>query len=240
MTNEELVILIPAYNEGPRIGSVLDVVCSYKREKRIIVIDDGSNDDTAKCAQQYPVELLQHTQNRGKGAALQTAIDYVKHASYWLFLDADLINLRHEHMDALLEPLRIDPKIGMTIGMFQKGGKLSVDLAQRFFAILNGQRGLSGKFVETLPNLSWTRFGVEIFLSRVAQHQGVPIAMPILRGITHHTKESKLGFVPGFRYRLQMYRECIYALMNWHRFIPLPSNTEVCSNNNKVEFEEKR
>ncbi len=217
--NSDFVILIPAYNEEPRIGSVLDVVCEYKRKKRVFVIDDGSEDNTEKCARQYPVEVLRHDQNRGKGAALQTGIDYVGDASYWLFLDADLISLRHEHMEALYEPLENNHKIGMTIGMFQKGGKLGVDLAQRFFGILNGQRGLSGHFVKSLPDLSWARFGVEIFLSRVAQHHGIPVTMPVLRGITHHTKESKLGFLNGFRYRLQMYQECLYALFNWKRYI---------------------
>jgi len=219
MAEKQVAILIPAYNEAPRIGSVLDVVCSYDRKKRVLVIDDGSEDDTYECAKQYPVEIKRHEYNKGKGAALQTGIEHVKEADYWLFIDADLINLKHEHLDALLQPLEANSKIGMTVGMFKKGGKLSVDLAQRFFAILNGQRALSDVFLQRLPDLSWARFGVEIFLSKFAEYKKIPVTEPVLNGLTHHTKESKLGFRQGFLYRLQMYRECLYALFNWSKYV---------------------
>jgi glycosyltransferase involved in cell wall biosynthesis len=216
---ESVAILVPAYNEGPRISVVLDVICSYEKPKRVIVIDDGSQDDTFEQASMYPVEVLKHEANRGKGAALQTGIDHVGYSRFWLFLDADLVNLRHEHMDTLLKPLEKDTEIGMTIGMFKSGGKLSVDLAQRFFGILNGQRGLADFFVKSLPSLSWSRFGVEVFLSRIARERGIPVVEPVLKGISHHTKEAKYGFRRGFPYRLQMFRECLYSLNNWHNYL---------------------
>ena len=214
MNNPELAILIPAYNEGPYISSVLDVVCSFNFEKRVVVINDGSTDDTSDRVEKYPVELVSHRKNRGKGAALQTGIDYVGHSRLWLFLDADLINLKHRHFNELLNPIIEGNNVDMTVGVFTAGRK-NVDMAQRFFSILNGQRGLSGDFVAELPDLSWSRFGVEVFLSRVAGFKGANVDYPILKGLTHHTKESKLGFFLGFMYRLQMYRECIYALYSW-------------------------
>ena len=67
-----VTILIPAYNEESRICDVLDVVCEYKRPKHVIVIDDGSTDNTYNDALKYPVEILRHDKNKGKGAALQT------------------------------------------------------------------------------------------------------------------------------------------------------------------------
>ncbi|WP_296970256.1 glycosyltransferase family 2 protein [Tepidanaerobacter sp. EBM-38] len=215
-----VTVLIPAYNEAPRIGAVLDVVCSYPREKRIIVIDDGSVDDTYKAAQRTGVEVIRHEKNLGKGAALQTGIDYVDDSPLWLFLDADLINLKHQHMDALLLPLEENPQVGMTIGMFKSGGKKNVDLAQRYFSILNGQRGLANFFVKSLPSLSWARFGVEVFLSRLAEKNNIPVIEPALKDITHYTKEEKYGFKRGFMYRLQMYKECLYALFNWQKHVP--------------------
>lgn len=213
-----VTILIPAYNEEPRIADVLDVVCEYKRPKRIIVIDDGSEDNTCQEAKKYPVEILRHEENRGKGAALQTGIDHGGKSPFWLFLDADLINLNEHHMETLLTPLEQDKSLGMTVGMFVSGGKTNVDLAQRYFNILNGQRGLACFFIESLPSLNWARFGVEIFLSRLADKNGVPTAEPILENITHHTKEEKYGFRRGFAYRLQMYKECLYSYCNWQKY----------------------
>jgi len=82
-----------------------------------------------------------------------------------------------------------------------------------------GQRGLSGWFVKSLPDLSWARFGVEIFLTKIAHSREIPIILPLLTGLTHHIKESKLGYLAGFRYRLQMYQECLNALLNWKKYL---------------------
>lgn len=213
---DELVILIPAYNEGPRIGEVLKVVCSFiwSKEPRIIVIDDGSLDDTYSQASRYPVELLRHEKNRGKGAALQSGITYAKKADYWVFLDADLINLRVEHLQALLDPLKENRDLGMTVGQFV-GGRLKVDMVQYLLSILNGQRALSGDFVQELPDLSWSLFGVEVFLSRLAYLFGFSVAKPRLEGISHHTKVEKYGFFEGNYHRVKMYLECLRAHLYW-------------------------
>lgn len=216
---EAVTILIPAYNEQPRISSVLDVVCSYKYKTKVIVIDDASIDETYSVAKKYPVKVLRHKKNLGKGAALQTGIDFIKKSHIWVFLDADLINLRHSHIDALIGPIEKNPDVGMTVGMFSNGGKVNVDLAQKYFGILNGQRGLAGFFVDLLPSLSWARFGVEIFLSKFAQFNDIPVVKPVLENITHYTKEEKFGFLKGFTYRLQMYKECLYSLFNWKKYI---------------------
>ena len=219
MKTKEIAILIPAFNEEPRIDSVLEIVCSYKASKKVVVIDDGSDDKTRLRAERHPVVLLRHKRNLGKGAALQTGINHIKHAERWLFLDADLINLQHEHLNTLLHPLDNGEGIGMTVGKLLAGGKFHVDLAQKYFGILNGQRALTDWFVEQLPDLSWSRFGVEIFLSKTAHTRNIPVAEPLLTGLTHHTKGNKLGPVAGFHYRLQMYRECLYTLAVWRKYV---------------------
>jgi len=218
--NAKLSILVPAYNEGPRIGVVLNVLCSYKPNirKRVIVIDDGSNDNTASIAEQFPVELVSFKINRGKGAALQAGIDYAVKADYWLFIDADLINLTHRHLDDLLIPLIKDKRVAMTVGVF-RGGRPITDLAHRFFGILNGQRGFAGSFIEKLPDLSWSRFGVEIFISKYAAWQKYTVTYPYLKGLTHHMKEAKYGLLKGLFERFKMYKECIKALIIWKKYL---------------------
>ncbi len=211
-----LVILVPAYNEGPRLGPVLDVLCSYPSPKRIIVIDDGSSDSTAEVSGSYPVELVKFDYNRGKGAALQAGIEHAGDSEYWLFIDADLINLQHGHLDALLHTLQNNNELAMTVGVFH-GGRTLTDLAHRYFDILNGQRGLRGSFISNLPDLSWSRFGVEIFLSKYAVYRGFAVSKPHLGNLTHHMKEAKYGFAKGFLERLQMYRECLQSLFTWRK-----------------------
>jgi len=221
----DTAVLIPAYDEEPRIATVLDVVCRMDGLS-ILVIDDGSTDATAERALQYPVGVLRHRRNEGKGAALESGIIHVERARSWVFLDADLIGLRREHISRLLRPLQEDPGMGMTVGQFVQGTK-RVDWAQRFFSILNGQRALSDAFVRSLPGLWWSRFGVEVFLSRFAEHNGWTVGEPYLEGLTHHTKEAKMGAARGVRARLSMYRECLSALARWENHLSEERKTEL-------------
>ncbi|MCC9605319.1 glycosyltransferase family 2 protein [Blastopirellula sp. JC732] len=98
-------IIVPAYNEAARIGKTLAPLC--RAFPNIVVIDDGSSDDTAAIAAKSPVWLLQHMINSGQGAALQTGIDFaLKHgAGIIVTFDADG---QHDAGDVLrlVEPIR--------------------------------------------------------------------------------------------------------------------------------------
>lgn len=61
-------MLIPAYQEGPRIGAV---VRAARRHLPVVVVDDGSSDETAAVAEAAGATVLRSTPNAGKGAALR-------------------------------------------------------------------------------------------------------------------------------------------------------------------------
>src|ERR1700720_909097 len=74
-----LSVLVAAYNEADTIAGVLQAVGALSYELEIIVVDDGSHDDTATIvsglAKLDPrIKLLTHERNRGKGAAIRTAL----------------------------------------------------------------------------------------------------------------------------------------------------------------------
>ena len=62
-------VVIPAYNEEPRIGDVLKQV--KKITKNIIVVDDGSKDKTSQVAERENVKVVRHCINLGKGAGME-------------------------------------------------------------------------------------------------------------------------------------------------------------------------
>tara|TARA_Y100000310_G_scaffold341459_1_gene440638 strand:+ start:138 stop:788 length:651 start_codon:yes stop_codon:yes gene_type:complete len=82
-----LFVIIPAYNEASTISKVIDDVKRYTNN--IIVVDDGSSDNTSKAAKD--VTILKHLTNMGKGAAMKTGIEYAikKAATHIIFIDAD-------------------------------------------------------------------------------------------------------------------------------------------------------
>jgi GT2 family glycosyltransferase len=68
-------VVLPAYNEGaalPHVLSELDE--SLDQSYEVLVVDDGSTDDTAEVAERHPCRLVRHSSNRGKGVAIRTGI----------------------------------------------------------------------------------------------------------------------------------------------------------------------
>lgn len=93
---EKIFVAIPAFNAGATLPKVLRGVIRHVPRSRILVIDDGSSDDTAQSAENFGVLLQRHALNLGKGAALKTAFRYLLRetsAQSVITLDADLQHL---------------------------------------------------------------------------------------------------------------------------------------------------
>lgn len=84
-----IIAVIPALNEEATIGSV--VLKTKRHVDKVIVIDDGSKDKTSEIAQLAGAEVAQHTQNKGKGEALNTGFEIAEklNADLVVCLDAD-------------------------------------------------------------------------------------------------------------------------------------------------------
>lgn len=103
----KIIAVIPAYNEGKRIGPV--VAGTKKVVDQVIVVDDGSSDDTARVAESAGATVVQHSENCGAGAATMTGIEAARAlgAEAIVTLDADE---QHDPRDipALLAPILAD------------------------------------------------------------------------------------------------------------------------------------
>ena len=87
-----LTVIIPVFNEAKTIRTIIDRVRQVEIDKEIIVVDDFSEDDTLKILDsldQHRLKILKHTKNKGKGAAIQTAIPEIE-GSYVIIQDGDL------------------------------------------------------------------------------------------------------------------------------------------------------
>jgi hypothetical protein len=201
----KVTVVIPAYNEENRVGAVIDVVKRCSMVNQIIVVSDGSTDKTAEVASSYEgVMALKLIRNLGKGGAM---LEGVNHADFEVivFLDADLIGLLPEHVEALITPI-LNKTAGMSIGVF-KGGRKCTDWAQFITPYISGQRALLKEDFLSIPNLQNARYGVEVALGQHARENGIAIKMVTFRGVTHPMKEEKLGIFKGSFARSKMYWE---------------------------------
>ncbi|MBA2587441.1 MAG: glycosyltransferase family 2 protein [Alphaproteobacteria bacterium] len=86
---EQVFVVIAAYNEAKSIGEVLSRL--HPRWPNIVVVDDGSQDDTANIAAANAATVIRHPVNLGQGAAIQTGMRFAlsRDAQYIVTFDAD-------------------------------------------------------------------------------------------------------------------------------------------------------
>jgi glycosyltransferase involved in cell wall biosynthesis len=219
-----IAAVVPAYNEEARIGDVLNVLQAAPELDEVVVIDDGSRDGTAAVARGFNgVRLIELPENQGKGAAMRCGA-LATTADLLLFLDADLIGLRPDHVSDLLRPV-LAGEAAMTVGVF-RGGRLATDISHFLVSYISGQRALHRELFLAIPGLITSRSGVETAITKYVKARGLPVRNVAMYGVTHPMKEEKLGPLPGFKARLRMYWEIGKSLANGHEPAEEPSDVQ--------------
>lgn len=83
------LVLIPAYNEEARIGAVVQKVLETYPDYDVVVLDDGSRDETARAAREAGAEVVSHPFNMGYGVAIQTGYKYALAKGYDFLVQMD-------------------------------------------------------------------------------------------------------------------------------------------------------
>jgi glucosyl-3-phosphoglycerate synthase len=214
-------VLIPAYNEAERIGDTLAAVRSFAAEmhiREIIVVDDGSTDDTTARAQAAGADVVFRQHNSGKGAALNRALSLAQ-GDILLLLDADLGATASEAV-RLLGPV-VSGAADMSIATFprttSKGGGvgLVVRLArwgiarltgQKMQAPLSGQRAVRRQVLEETGGFA-EGWGVEVALTVNALWNGyrvVEIPTQMSHRVTGRSPAAILHRAQQFRAALRV------------------------------------
>jgi len=133
----KLSVLMPVYNEEAGLATILQRVAAVPIDKEIIVVDDCSKDRTAEILAQTKLpglRVMRHPVNRGKGAAIRTAIDAVTGDAV-IIQDADL-EYDPQDYGKLLEPIRRgEAKVVYGVRSFE-GQKLLLRLGNHFLTLL--------------------------------------------------------------------------------------------------------
>lgn len=175
----DLSLIIPAYNEGRRLPATLDRIEAYLRSRpmdaEVIVVDDGSKDDTAAIvrtrASAWPgLKLIQAPVNAGKGRAVQLGMAAAT-GQYRVFSDADL-SVPIEDIDLLLKPLHN----GASVAFASRGLRESqIELHQPWYRETMGK--IFNKLVRlfVLRGIHDTQCGFKAFRAEVATRVFPPL-----------------------------------------------------------------
>ncbi len=138
----QVLIIIPAYNEEDTVGEVVkktkEIVLKAELEAEIVVVNDGSEDNTSLAAKKAGAEVIDLITNLGYWGALQTGMlyGYEKGFEYFVTMDADGQHLPEE-IPKLLKPL-MNESVDVVIGSCIERGGISKKIAWTFFRYLTG------------------------------------------------------------------------------------------------------
>lgn len=202
----KVAAVVPAFNEDKTIANVVSVLQSSPCIDEVIVVSDGSTDNTAAIAAKLGACVVILPENLGKGGAMLAGVKQTD-ADYIMFIDADLIGLRQDHIESLLAPIS-NGEVAATLGVFKKG-RVTTDLAQIIAPNLSGQRVIKTSLLDLVRDMDISRFGVELALNRLLEEHHVKWTTVELPELSHVMKEEKLGFWKGILARMKMYKEII-------------------------------
>jgi polyprenyl-phospho-N-acetylgalactosaminyl synthase len=113
-TSDVLWVIVSAYNEGERLKRTLQTLCY--RYPHVVVVDDGSQDDTSNIALRFPVWVVRHIVNLGAGAALQTGLAFAlqRGATVMVSFDGDGQHSADD-IERLVQPIR-DGAVDVALG----------------------------------------------------------------------------------------------------------------------------
>ena len=201
-----IALIIPAYNEEHNITQVLEVALASPILGRIIVVDDGSADATAKVAAAFKgVEVISQP-NKGKAGAMQTGIEATTE-DILLFLDADLRGLTVEHIAGLIAPVA-EGRCDMTMGLFY-GPPHPSRWAHRVSPGLSGQRAVKRQVFSLLKDYGHLGFGIETAFTKLVKHGMIKMERVRMEGVSQLMKEEKYGFFDGAKLRARMFYEVV-------------------------------
>ncbi len=178
--------IIPARNEEPTVGDVVAAAGHARLVDEVIVVDNDSSDRTAEVAAARGARVVSEPV-KGKGEAMRAGIR-ATNADFVVFLDADLVGLQPEHVDALVDAVR--QGAGMACGLFDRGRLLN-PLFEHVLPALTGERALRRKLFEALAPKDLHGYRVEAALNSEARASGVPVVRFVCPGLWHRPKEEK-------------------------------------------------
>ena len=189
---QKVSVIIPAYNEEDTVAKVVEVVKKVSFVDEIIVVNDGSSDNTKNVASDAGARVITHETNKGKGEALNTGYREAE-CDIIAFIDADIYNLTSKKVEAMIKPI-LEGKTDITKTKFARESGRVTELTAKpllnfFFPEISFEQPLSGQFAarkEILKKINFeSDYGVDVGIVIDADVLGISITEVDIGAIEH-------------------------------------------------------
>ena len=206
---QKISCIVPVYNEGKRVGGVLKALVGHPLLDEVIVVNDGSTDDSEEVLKKIKgINLISYTKNRGKSFAVMTGMKKAKNALL-LMIDSDLRGLTAEDITALVRPV-LHGEVDVALTMRKNSWPLYKLLGLDF---VSGERIFAKKMIPSLDELEkLTCFELESHLNNLIVKSGAKLAVVNWKNVITPRKAVKFGFFEGTKRDFKMALEIVKYL----------------------------
>ncbi|WP_266363861.1 glycosyltransferase family 2 protein [Tellurirhabdus rosea] len=202
----EVSCLIPFYNEGERLFSVLETVTQVEDIAKIVCIDDGSEDDNYRIIQErWPQISVVRQENQGKTGAIKRGLAEVD-SEYVLMMDADLQNIQLDELQRIVAAVRQGCDADMVI--FRRLYAEWFVKMNRGDVLLSGERIIRREDLTEILKEPVEGFQLEVAINEYMQQHRKRVRW-VPWSATNTYKMDKRGPLEGFWKDFQMYADIL-------------------------------
>ena len=231
---ENLTIIICSFNEEKTICDVVKACRLYNERSEIIVVDDGSKDNTEQLLRNLNKTIrfnyIKLPENRGKSYAMTVGIENASN-DILLFFDADSIGIRKEHFHDMLLPImenKADMVLGHTAANFS-----NVKITP--FKAFTGERVLLKKdILPIMYEIRNMRFGIETYINLYFQTNGKRIRYVFLEGLKTLNKYKKTTLIKATKQYFSEGHEIASTIIKNYDLIFKIAESSICNINDTM------
>lgn len=202
--------IICAYNEEPRIGNVIKDILNHPLLDEILIVDDGSSDDTSRESLKFEgIKVIRHEKNLGKARSMLDGCNNSKN-DLVMFLDADLVGLTHDNITELVKPVQ-DGLVDMTMTMCKYDFVVNAFIKLLGAEILSGERVLKKEIAKKILKNA-TEYSAEIQMNQHILDNNLKFIAVNWQNVTAILKRKKEGTKGGISHNISVFKQLVKTL----------------------------
>lgn len=190
---DSVSVVIAVYNEEERIKGVLEVLSKKKLAREVIVVNDGSTDNTLKVVRKFRnIKVINYNKNRGQDYALMKGINSAR-GKYILILDSDLSGLNEKNISDSVDCV-LNGECDVTIPMLKTSFGIYKFLGVDFVC---SQRVFEKTFITSEKTERLPGYGITLMMNKKIMNNKMRIKIIDWSNVHNPRKSDKTGIIKG-------------------------------------------